>query len=203
MNVWVKYAMGPVVGAVIGWATNWVAVRMLFRPRREVRILGIPFHGLIPKRRIELTRRVGEVIEEELISRDDLRKIIESANLEPPILKIVEERVDQFLADQLKSLPKLVRRFISRELLDRIKGSFMFEMQRALPQMTDDVIRAVNEKVDFKQLVIEKLDAVEIEKFESLVYRLARTELRSIELVGGVLGFAIGAIQSLWLWLVG
>jgi len=202
MNPWLAYTSGPIVGAAIGWATNWIAVRMLFRPRRERKILGLRFHGLIPKRRADLTRRAAEIIEEELITSGDLRKIVESANLAPPILKIVQERVDRFVADEIRTLPKLVRRFLPRDLPERIKSNFMQEIESVLPRLTEDVIAAIHAKADFKQIVVEKLDAVEVEKLESLVYRLARTELRSIELVGGILGFAIGAFQSLWLWFV-
>jgi uncharacterized membrane protein YheB (UPF0754 family) len=203
MNVWLAYASGPLIGAAIGWATNWVAVRMLFRPRREVKILGVRFHGLIPKRRAELTRRAAEIVEEELINSGDVRKIVESADLASPILKVVEERVDQFLADQLAGLPKLVRRLLPRDLPDRIKRNFMLEIEGMLPRLTESMIEAMSAKADFKGTVVEKLDAVEVEKLEALVYRLARSELRSIELVGGVLGFAIGAFQSVWLWLLG
>jgi len=200
MNPWLAYVSGPVVGAFIGWLTNWIAVKMLFHPRREVRVLGFRFCGLIPRRRADLTRRSAEIIEEEMVTREDLRKIVESVNLAPPIFKAVEERVEQFLTDQVDDLPKLVRLFVPRELLHRIKQSFMQEVERVLPRLTEDMMDAISAKANFKQLVVEKLNAVEIEKFESLVNRLARTELRSIELVGGVLGFLIGTFQSLWLW---
>jgi uncharacterized membrane protein YheB (UPF0754 family) len=196
-----EYAIGPVVGALIGCATNWLAIKMLFRPRREVRVLGLRFCGLIPKRRPELTNRVGDIVATELLTHEDLRRVVESANLAPPILETVEERLDQFLNDQMRSLPRLARRMISRDAIDRIKLSFLLELEQILPRLSEEVIEAIESKVDFKQMIVDKLDSVEIEKFEELTYRLARREMRSIVVVGALLGFLIGATQSLWLWL--
>lgn len=196
-----EYALGPVIGAAIGYTTNWIAVQMLFRPRREVRILGLRFHGLIPKRRGQIAERVGEIVAQELISHDDVGNIIESADLGAPILRVIDERVDQFLQEQKSRLPRLAQRFVSSSLLERLKAVVVGEVRGALPQLIESITRAITDRVDFKQMVAEKMNAVEIERFESMVYRVARRELRAIELAGGVLGFLIGAVQSVILWL--
>ena len=47
-----KYIATPLIGAVIGYVTNWIAVKMLFRPRKEIRVFGkrLPFTpGVIPR----------------------------------------------------------------------------------------------------------------------------------------------------------
>lgn len=60
------YIIPPLIGAVIGYFTNYIAVKMLFRPRREIRLFGrvLPFTpGAIPKNKPRLARAVGEVVE--------------------------------------------------------------------------------------------------------------------------------------------
>lgn len=70
-----QYVWGPLVGAVIGYFTNYIAVKMLFLPRNEVRLFGkrVPFTpGIIPRRKKELARSVGRMVERELLTKDAL-----------------------------------------------------------------------------------------------------------------------------------
>ena len=69
---------GPLVGAVIGYCTNWVAVKMLFRPLNPVKLFGktLPFTpGVIPKNKDRLARVAGKAVGESLFTEDDLRKV--------------------------------------------------------------------------------------------------------------------------------
>lgn len=70
-----QYLWGPTVGAVIGYFTNYIAVKMLFFPREEKRLFGkrVPFTpGIIPRRKDELGRSIGRMVESELLTKDAL-----------------------------------------------------------------------------------------------------------------------------------
>ncbi len=67
-----KYIVTPIIGAIIGYVTNWIAVKMLFRPRKEVRVFGkrdFPFTpGVIPRGQARLAKAVGNVVETQLLT---------------------------------------------------------------------------------------------------------------------------------------
>ena len=70
-----KYIAIPLIGAVIGYVTNWIAVKMLFRPRKEIRVFGkrLPFTpGVIPRGQGRLARAVGNVVETQLLTPEYL-----------------------------------------------------------------------------------------------------------------------------------
>jgi len=72
----------PISGAIIGYFTNWLAIKMLFLPHNEVRIGGfkLPFTpGLIPKERYRLADKVSEAVSEHLLTKDVLTDSISSA----------------------------------------------------------------------------------------------------------------------------
>ena len=72
-----KLITTPLIGAVIGYATNRVAVKMLFRPRKEICVFGrrLPFTpGVIPRGKARLARAIGRAVEEQLLTAEVLRK---------------------------------------------------------------------------------------------------------------------------------
>ncbi|GKX31038.1 hypothetical protein SH1V18_35180 [Vallitalea longa] len=88
-----KMVLAPILGAGIGYSTNWIAIKMLFRPYTEKRVMGIklPFTpGLIPKERDRVAKSIGQVIEEYLLTD----KIIINEMLEDKAKKHVLELVN-------------------------------------------------------------------------------------------------------------
>ena len=76
MPEWLILCAGPVIGAVIGLLTNWVAVKMLFRPRKAHYIgkFHVPFTpGVIPRRQGALAKALGRAVGETLVRREDLK----------------------------------------------------------------------------------------------------------------------------------
>ena len=74
-----KIASGPLIGAAIGLLTNWIAVRMLFIPRKALYIgkWRVPFTpGVIPRRQEALARALGNTVSESLVRKEDLKRTL-------------------------------------------------------------------------------------------------------------------------------
>jgi uncharacterized membrane protein YheB (UPF0754 family) len=74
-----KYLIASLVGAVIGYFTNWLAIKMLFKPYEEKRIFGfkLPFTpGLIPKERGRIAKSVGETVGTHLVTGEEIKKAL-------------------------------------------------------------------------------------------------------------------------------
>lgn len=80
---------GPIIGAVIGYCTNYIAVKMLFYPRKEIRIGGhkLPFTpGAIPKGKPRLAKGIGSIVANTLLTEEDIRKKILTQETEDAIV---------------------------------------------------------------------------------------------------------------------
>lgn len=102
-----------VIGAVIGAATNHLAIKMLFRPYKPYYLFGkqLPFTpGLIPKRRDELAKQVGVMIMEHLLTPDGIQKRFESSEAKGEILHTVHRYIDKG-AEMEMSVVSLLERF--------------------------------------------------------------------------------------------
>ncbi|MDR0397407.1 MAG: DUF445 family protein [Oscillospiraceae bacterium] len=89
-----QWLIGPGVGAVIGYITNEVAVRMLFRPREPKYLFGrqLPFTpGLIPKSRKRLSQAVGDLVGSELLNAEVLRRALLSDAMLDRIGGVIDE----------------------------------------------------------------------------------------------------------------
>ncbi|GHV81878.1 hypothetical protein AGMMS49991_04360 [Spirochaetia bacterium] len=83
MNTWLFWLVPPAIGAVIGYVTNAVAIKMLFRPLKEIRLFGfirkpglrLPFTpGILPRQRHKLADNIGAMVERELLTPEILRE---------------------------------------------------------------------------------------------------------------------------------
>lgn len=192
---WALVAM-PLVGALIGWLTNLLAVRMLFRPREPVRILGTEWVGLVPRRRAELAVKIADVVEANLLSAADLTAALEDPEVQRDVTEQLERRVGDYMQKALTQLPSMVQAFIPQERLARLRASVVEEIARQLPDMATVLAERLEKKLDIRQLVIERVEGFDADRLERLVLEIARRELRHIELLGGVLGFFVGLAQA-------
>ena len=91
-----KYIAGPLIGAAIGYFTNFIAVKMLFHPKNEIKVFGhtLPFTpGAIPKGKSRLAKSVGNAVGNNLITREEIEKRLTSDELAEKIADMVLDRL--------------------------------------------------------------------------------------------------------------
>jgi len=96
------YLIGPAVGAVIGYITNDIAIRMMFRPHRAKYFLGIhiPFTpGIIPKEKDRIASSIGKAVSENLMNRE----VLEKSLLSDEMLEKMNDAIDEFIATQSRN----------------------------------------------------------------------------------------------------
>lgn len=186
----------PVISGFIGWITNWVAIKMLFHPRQPVRILGITFQGIFPKRQEQFAMKLGKLVSNELISFDEIASKISDPARMDAIIPILETKVDVFLRQKLSETFPMISMFIGDKTIDKLKGLFIEELRTTLPEMIDNYIVQLKDELDMERIVTEKVKAFSGEKLEELIYNVMAKELRFVEILGGVLGFLIGLLQA-------
>lgn len=124
MNIELPYLIGPLTGGIIGYFTNWLAIKMMFRPHQSKYIFGmkLPFTpGLIPKERGRIAEAVGCSISENLMNKEVLKKNLLSEDM---LTKIGIE-YDTFVARQklnVETLRAFLSHFISSQDLEKIQS---------------------------------------------------------------------------------
>jgi uncharacterized membrane protein YheB (UPF0754 family) len=190
-----KASLMIVIGALIGWITNYFAIKMLFRPLKEINILGFKIQGLIPKRKMEIAGSIADTIQDELISMKDITANIGDIELGEEIDLIVDRIVEDKLEKEVLSKIPMASLFITDSMILKIKGHIKDAIEENKDEFFTVVIEKMEDSVDMKNIIIEKIENFELDQLEKMVYRIANNELKHIEFIGAILGAIIGGIQ--------
>jgi uncharacterized membrane protein YheB (UPF0754 family) len=190
----------PLVGGAIGYVTNRLAVKMIFRPIQPRRILGVRVQGLIGRRQEEIATSIGRVVGSHLVSHGDVVAALESLDLEQLVDGAVARGLEPKVAE-LRSLP-LVGNFLTDERIADLRASFVRAMVNDKHSLFEQLERAVEQGLDVQDVVTRKVREFRVEQLETLILEVAARELRAIELFGAVLGAVVGLVQALLLHLL-
>lgn len=199
-DVWTWVTI-PAIGGLIGWSTNWLAVKMIFRPIRQRRLLGIRIQGLVGRRQKDLAKAIGRVVGSHLVEHKDIVKSLNKLDF-TGILGTVLDRALSTKLQELRTLP-LIGGFLTEARVGDIRASIVNSIMEHKEAVLDEVERGLEKGLDVPDLVERKVAGFAVEKFEALILEVARRELRAIEVLGGVLGVLIGLLQVGYLWLRG
>ena len=135
MEAFTHYILPPLIGAVIGYFTNYIAVKMLFFPHEEKRIFGIriPFTpGAIPKGKARLAKAAGRIVKNDLFTMEDISGKLLTEEVEMPLIDKVMSILDQPIRETGSVLAG------SPEKYDRLEANFITLLER---KITDAVHR--------------------------------------------------------------
>ncbi|MDT8441162.1 MAG: DUF445 family protein [Desulfuromonadales bacterium] len=127
ISPWLPYLAPPLLGALIGYVTNYIAIRMLFRPLRPWRILGLRLPltpGIIPAKRGELARRMGEMVGSHLLTAADVGQALQQPDVRRELRAAVGDKLGGFLDRELGPVESLLpadHRGRFRELLELLR----------------------------------------------------------------------------------
>lgn len=185
----------PVIAALTGYITNYIAIKMLFHPRKKVKILFLEIQGIFPKRQKNLAEKLGKIVAEELFSIEDVKNSLQNPDSTEDISTIVDTRLNDFLDNRLIEAMPMLAMFMNDEIKQKIKSTLLEEVQLMLPELIDRFISKIENDVDIEKTVYEKVVSFSTDKLEDILYSIMSKEFKFIEILGGVLGFMIGLIQ--------
>lgn len=191
----VKALLLIVIGSMIGWVTNYIAIKMLFRPYKEINLGFFKIQGLIPKRRHEIGITLADTIQNELISLDDITKKLENANLDVEMERVIDSILEKKLASEITTRFPMIAMFLNESALNKIKDAIKGSIMENKDQIIGMLFETLEKNVDFKEIIVEKVNGFSLEELERITFSLAKKELKHIEIIGAILGGLIGVVQ--------
>ncbi|NNE66423.1 MAG: DUF445 family protein [Pyrinomonadaceae bacterium] len=124
-QVWVQLLLMVLFAAFHGYGAAWLAVRMLFRPRKPVRLLGIPIfpQGMIPRHRERLANAIGKAVGSELVSQETvLEQLFEREFLRNKIQGVVDSYTEEVLSQNYPSIIEALPENLREAVLESVES---------------------------------------------------------------------------------
>jgi uncharacterized membrane protein YheB (UPF0754 family) len=185
------------ISGFIGWITNWIAIKMLFHPRKPINILGITIQGIFPKNQSQFAQKLGKLVSGEFLSFSDIEnKISEPTNIHK-MMPLIESHIDTFLKERLSEQLPMISMFIGDKTISRLKSTFMQEIETLLPPVMKSYAGQLKNDLDLEAIITQKVAHFSSDRLEELLYQIMAKEFRFVEWVGAVIGLIIGSLQVL------
>ena len=196
------YIIGALIGAVIGYITNWLAIKMLFRPREAKYIFGmkLPFTpGLIPKEKSRIANKVGETVGTHLLNSDSLSKALKDDKIKSKFNEVAKEKINQVinsnstLEDSLKNtlgenyyalkenminnIAKTILESIKEEeFKNKVKFYIVDSIKEGLNKKPEKIIDFINSN-KFREVIINTLEE---EKTRDIIGKALLKEVKTL-----------------------
>lgn len=191
-----RWWLMPIIGALVGLVTNWLAIQMIFRPREPRKWL-FGYQGLFAKRQAAIAHDYGRVAAEEILTPANLIRFVTEGEagvrLVKVVLGVISDRVDQ----DLPKLAPFLNEEVTPELLSKVKWVVTQQIGVALPEVEDELEARLSERLDIANTVESKLAAMPKQDFERILRGIFEQDEWILIVIGGALGFGVGWLQGL------
>ncbi|ELC8370953.1 DUF445 family protein [Clostridium perfringens] len=197
------YIIGALIGAVIGYITNWLAIKMLFRPREAKYIFGmkLPFTpGLIPKEKSRIANKVGETVGTHLLNSDSLSKALKDDKIKAKFNEVAKEKINQVInsnstlenslkntlgenyyalkGNMINNITKTILESIQEEeFKNKVKFYIVDSIKERLNKKPEKIIDFINSN-KFREVIINTLEE---EKTRDIIGKALLKEVKTLE----------------------
>lgn len=197
------YIIGALIGAVIGYITNWLAIKMLFRPREAKYIFGmkLPFTpGLIPKEKSRIANKVGETVGTHLLNSDSLSKALKDDKIKAKFNEVAKEKINQVInsnptleeslkntlgenyyalkGNMINNIAKTILESIQEEeFKNKVKFYIVDSIKERLNKNPEKIIDFINSN-KFREVIINTLEE---EKTRDIIGKALLKEVKTLE----------------------
>lgn len=185
----------PLIAALIGWFTNYIAIKMLFYPRAEKLFLGIRFHGVFPKRQAHLAKKLGELFADRLGVQKSIEREISGLVNFDQYRDVLKSKIQEGALEYISTEMPFLVAMLPKDLVDSLSSKISIRLIEEIRNRFEDSVGTFSSKVDINHIVEKEVNSLDVEELEKLLQDLLKKEFRFIEVSGAVLGFLIGCVQ--------
>lgn len=198
-EVW-KHVSIPFVAGVVGWATNWVAIRMTFQPLEFVGVRPwLGWQGIIPSKAAKMARIFVDQTMHRLGTLEEVFQQMDPHLIARHVVRVMDRRVEEITDEIMFVHHSTAWRMLPAPMKRRVYDRVREELPDLVDRLMEEVAGNVEELLDFKHMIVSRL-----ERDKALLNRLfleaGEVEFRFIVRSGFYFGFGFGLVQlGVWL----
>jgi uncharacterized membrane protein YheB (UPF0754 family) len=186
----------PLFGLFVGWTTDWLALRMIFRPTVERRLFGpLRWQGRFHRRRFEVSEQYGEMLAREILTPRVLLDAMLTGPTADRLFAMVERAVDGAIDAETGAARGVVTLAVGSARYERLKRSVASRAIERIPETTAHLEAYAEGALDIRNTVVGKMHELTISEYEGILRPIFKEDEKVLIAVGALLGFLVGELQ--------
>lgn len=191
-NPWIM----PTFGFFTGFASDWLALNLIFIPREPRKLLGfIPVQGVLHAQRENVTRDYAHILANDLFSADVLLEAILHGPTSERLFAAVEKEVSAAIDAQAGVARPVITLAIGTKRYREAKDNVVRMVIERLPDTMQEAKDYTAKTLDIENLIVEKMNKLTPEQYEAILRPVFKDDEMLMVTVGAVLGFFVGELQ--------
>lgn len=198
--LWIHWSEGwmlPTFGLVVGLLSNWMALKMIFRPVEPVPICGGRWvlHGLFLQRQKEVSVEYGKIVAAKILSSRHLIPAIIQGPCSDKLFEVIHKHIHAACDNYMGVSRPFIKMLKGQDKYDHCKHMVGERLIASLPQTMLHVEKQMDSAMDLENVLREKMIALPCRDFEDLLHPVFQEDEWKLVLMGGVLGVVVGCCQ--------
>lgn len=189
----------PLGGVIVGWATNWLALKMIFNPKQEIRVMGIKLHGLFIKRQNEVATEYSKIVSAEILTTERMFDRIFRGKASDELVTILHGHVKRSIDEQAGLSRAIYQIFAGTRKYDELKEMAASRFVESLPLSIHRTFEYTETALDLETTMREKMAGLSPDEFEGVLRPAFQEDEWILILVGAALGGLAGFAQLVFL----
>ena len=187
----------PVFGLLTGWFTDWLALRMIFRPQEPRRYLFglVEWQGLFLKRRREIADEYGALVADEVLTPRNIMEAILKGPLSDRLFNMVQKQVQRMVDDRAGLAKPFVVLAVGSTKYQEMKRLIAEKVMERMPETMRHIERYAADAMDIRNTLTGKMRELTPTEFETLLRPAFQQDEWILIAVGAALGFLVGELQ--------
>lgn len=200
MVIFMFYRKGwvmPVFGFLVGTATNWLALKVIFSPARPRKFLGLTFHGIFMRRQKEVSEIFARVICVEILHIKAIWNAVFQGSLANNFNAMLRAHTLVFTDKLVVEIEPLAVAAMGSKAFLQMKENIAQKVTEKIPDAIDSSYEYTQRAMDMERTISVKMAALPPEEFERVLHPAFEEDEIQLIILGGVLGAIVGALQLL------
>jgi uncharacterized membrane protein YheB (UPF0754 family) len=198
MAVWYYYPgwwILPLFGIIVGYSTNYLAIKLIFRPLNPIKIGKISIQGMFIRRQVEVATEYSRIVASKIITIENIFEYIIRGPGSVRLSYIVRTLIEKTINDTAGIVRPLVEISTGSKLFTHIRNIACFRFMQELPMNIRHVFGYAENALNLEQILREKMISLSTEEFEAFLRPVFKEDEMKLIVIGAILGGLAGIIQ--------
>ena len=202
MTIWYFYSawwMLPVAGVLVGYMTNWLALKLIFRPLQPIKIGPVTFQGLFIKRQKEVSEEYSQIVASKIITVENIFEYIVRGPGSEKLMQMTSLQIGRAIEKAAGSFSPVIKIISGQHSLDHMRNIAVYRFMQELPMNIRTIFGYAENALDLEKVLQKKMKGLTPIEFEQFLRPVFKEDEQTLILVGAVLGGIAGVLQYLLL----